>query len=119
MSMTIDLDHARTVLAEERAKLVHQLDELGATESGDLRADVDYGDGFSDAAAATAERTERLGLVESIKTMLDDVDQAIAKLDDGTYGTCSQCGQDIGAARLQFRPASNYCVECKSKRPRH
>ena len=119
MSTSIDLDQARTVLGEERAKLVHQLDELGATESGDLRADLDYGDGFSDAAAATAERTERLGLVDSIKTMLDDVDHAMAKLDEGTYGTCSECGKSISAARLQARPASNYCVDCKSKRPRH
>ncbi len=116
MSTSIDIDQARAVLDEERAKLLHQLDELGATESGDLRGDVDYGDGFSDAAAATAERTERLGLVESIKTILSDVDHAIGKIDDGTYGICSQCGKSIGPARLQYRPESNYCVDCKSKK---
>ena len=59
---------------------------------------------------------ERLGLVESIKAMLNDVDHAIVKLDEGTYGWCSQCGKAISAARLQFRPASNFCVDCKSKK---
>ena len=65
--MTINYDAAKTVLSEERAKLIHQLDELGATESGDLRSDVQFGDGFADAGAATAERTEVIGLVESLK----------------------------------------------------
>ena len=116
MSTSIDIDQARAVLDEERAKLMHQLDELGATESGDLRADVDFGDGFSDAAAATAERTERLGLVESIKAMLEDVDHAMTKIEDGTYGTCSECGKSIGPERLKYRPASNFCVDCKSKK---
>ncbi len=116
MSTSIDIDSARATLDEERAKLVHQLDELGATESGDLRADVDYGDGFSDAAAATAERTERLGIVESILAMLGDVNVALAKIDDGTYGTCSQCGKTIGPDRIRYRPASHFCVDCKSKK---
>ena len=116
MSTRIDYDESRAMLLEERAKLVHQLDELGATETGDLRSDVDYGDGFSDAAAATAERTERIGLIESIMGMLADVDGALAKIEDGSYGTCSECGKEIGSDRLQYRPASQFCVDCKSKR---
>ncbi len=116
MSTSIEIPEARRLLEEERAKLVHQLEELGATESGDLRADVDYGESFSDAAAVTAERTERLGLVESLKAMLDDVDGALARIEDGTYGVCTSCGSSISPARLQFRPESAYCVDCKSKR---
>lgn len=113
--MTIDIDAARTALSEEREKLVHQLLELGATESGELTGDVDYGDGFADAAAATAERTEVLGLVETLKKTLTDVDSALARLDEGKYGTCDQCGKDIGAARMEARPTSTMCVDCKSK----
>lgn len=106
MTTTFDLEAARRVLEEERDKLIRQLDELGADEKGDLRSDVDYGDGFSDAAAATAERTERIGLVESLMGMLRDVKVALAKIGDGTYGTCSSCGQEIAAARLEARPES-------------
>ena len=106
---------AEARLLEERANLVHQLEELGATETGELRSDVDFGEGFADAAAATAERTEVLGLVDSVKQALKEVDQALQRLADGTYGVCRTCGEDIQAARLEFRPQSILCVECKSK----
>jgi DnaK suppressor protein len=105
---------AQARLLEERERLVHQLRELGATEAGELRNDVDFGDGFADAAAATAERTEVLGLVESLSGTLGEVDEALARIEEGGYGTCAKCGNDIGEARLEFRPASIYCVSCKS-----
>lgn len=113
--MTINFDAARTTLSEERVKLVHQLEELGAGESGDLRSDVQFGDGFADAGAATAERTEVLGLVESLKRQLDSVDGALSKLEDGSYGECASCGKDIGAARMEARPTSVLCMDCKSR----
>lgn len=113
--MTLDIGAAEKALRKEREHLVHQLDELGAAESGDLRADLDFGGSFADAAAVTAERTEVLGLVESLKTQLDDVDTALAHIEAGTYGTCAKCGKEIGADRLEFRPASVLCVDCKTK----
>ncbi|MDH3500089.1 MAG: TraR/DksA C4-type zinc finger protein [Acidimicrobiia bacterium] len=114
--MTIDLDSARSGLVAEREKLVRQMHELGATESGDLRSDHDFGEGFADAAAITAERTEVLGLVETLKSRLEDVDAAIAQIDSGTYGICETCGTEIPAARLEARPEAVLCVDCKSKR---
>jgi DnaK suppressor protein len=115
MSTAIDYDASRRVLTEEREKLVHQLEELGATEGGELRGDREFADSFADAGAATAERTEVLGLVESLKQQLDDVDKALAKLDEGTYGICENCGQPIAPARLEARPASVLCVACKNR----
>lgn len=106
---------AEKALLDARANLVHQLTELGANEDGTLRDDVDFGEGFADAAAATAKRTEVIGLAESLKTALDDVDAALARLAEGTYGICAECGKEIGAARLEFRPESVYCVDCKAK----
>ncbi|MEX2419019.1 MAG: TraR/DksA C4-type zinc finger protein [Acidimicrobiia bacterium] len=99
-------------LRAEREQIVHQLSELGASESGDLSHEVDFGEGFADAAAATAERTEVLGLIESLKRSVEEIDQALARLADGTYGTCANCGKEIGAARLDHRPSSIYCVDC-------
>lgn len=113
--MTLDTGAAKEALTKERTHLVHQLDELGAAESGDLRADLDFGGSFADAAAVTAERTEVLGLVESLKSQLNDVDKALAAIEAGTYGTCENCGKGIGADRLEFRPASVLCVDCKTK----
>lgn len=114
--MTIDLDHARQFLVAEREKLVHQLKELGADENGDLLPDFDFGEGFADAAAITSERTETLGLIESLKNHLYQVDAATVKLDQGTYGICESCGEEIGAARMAGRPMSRYCVDCKTRR---
>ena len=115
MSTTYDANAAKAALIEERQKLVHQLEELGANEQGQLRSDVDLGEGFADAAAITAERTERLGIAESLKGMLDSVDNAMAHIDEGTYGICEECGKQISPARLEARPFSLLCVDCKSK----
>lgn len=114
--MALDISRAEQALREERTHLVHQLDELGAAETGDLKTDLDFGGSFADAAAVTAERTEVLGLVESLKSQLDDVDKALAHIEAGTYGTCDKCGNEIGAARMEFRPSSVLCVNCKSRK---
>jgi RNA polymerase-binding transcription factor len=106
---------AEQTLRDERARLVHQLSELGANEAGELSDDVDFGEGFADAAAATAERTEVIGLVGSIRAMLGNVDAALARIADGSYGTCAECGKQIGQARIEFRPESVFCVDCKAK----
>ena len=100
MTATIDLKAAATHLQEERVKVVHQMTDLGADESGELTGAVDYGDAFADGGAATAERT--------------DIDAALAKIEDGTYGTCENCGNPIGEARMEFRPTSTRCVDCKN-----
>lgn len=112
--MTLDIAKAERGLKQEREAVVHQMHELGATESGDLTGDVDYGDGFSDAGAATAERTEVMGVIEALKTQLDGIDAALEQIAAGTYGTCITCGNEIGADRLEFRPSSIQCVTCKS-----
>jgi len=112
----VDVVAAKLALNQERVKLVHQLKEMGATESGDLTGDVDFGEGFADAAAATAERSEVIGIVENLHDLLVDVDAALEKMEEGTYGTCEDCGEEISPARMEFRPTSRYCVACKSKR---
>jgi DnaK suppressor protein len=114
--LVIDTKAATAALIEEREKLVHQLAELGANDRGELTGSVEFGEGFADAAAATAERSEVLGLVENLKTMVEDVDEALERIEAGTYGQCKGCGKDIGAARMEFRPTSRYCVDCKAKK---
>ncbi len=112
----MDAEGARTTLKQEREKLIRQLDELGATETGDLRPDLEFGDGFADAGAATAERTEVLGLVESLKGQLSSVEKALLKIDNGSYGSCDNCGKPIPPERLEARPASVLCIDCKNQR---
>lgn len=113
---TIDVSHFQRVLEQDRTEVIHQLRELGATESGDLTEGVEFGDGFADAGAATAERTETLGLVEALKTQLDGIETALARIVEGGYGRCASCGKEIPVDRLEARPESVDCVDCKSKR---
>jgi DnaK suppressor protein len=111
-----DTTSAKVALTDERERILHQMTELGVTETGELTGDVDYGDGFADAAAATHERTEVLQVVESLKSQLSDIDAALVRIERGNYGVCAECGKDIPTDRLEFRPSSIYCVDCKSSR---
>ena len=111
-----DYSAAGEILLNERARLVDRLAELGATESGHLRRDLDFGEGFADAASTTVERTEVLGIVESLKTHLNQVDAAVARIDDGTYGVCAHCSDRIAPERMEVRPISRLCISCKSAR---
>ena len=111
-----DYPAARKILLQERERLVHQLTELGATESGNLRRHLGFGEGFADAAAITVERTEVLGIVEALKTHLDKVDASLARIEDGTYGVCARCSDMIAPERMEARPISRLCIRCKSAR---
>lgn len=110
----IDIDETLATLNAERAALLHQLAELGADESGELTGDMDYSDAFADAGATTAERTETIGIIENLKIHLDSVDRALGRVADGTYGICTVCGKKIPEERMEYRPTSSQCIDCKS-----
>jgi DnaK suppressor protein len=46
---------------------------------------------------------------------MDKVEEALARIDDGTFGVCAGCGCDIAIKRLQARPVAKYCIDCKSR----
>ena len=115
--MTTELhDRLRKSLEEERAGAIEELHSYGAdpyTDKVDRIAGID--DNFADSAAATAERGEKLAFVDKARERLADVDEALAAMDAGTYGTCENCGQPIPEARLEARPLSVRCVECAAR----
>lgn len=65
----------------------------------------------ADQGSETFERTKTLSTVEQVDNELEEVDIALRRLEDGSYGTCERCGREIDADRLRARPASRYCVE--------
>lgn len=109
------MDDIRSTLTNEREELVRQLDEFGATAKGNLRSDAQFSDSFADAGAATAERSEVIGIVQGLARRVRMIDRALAKIEAGTYGTCDRCGKPISEARLEARPESVFCVDCKSR----
>ena len=99
----------RDQLTAERDRVQHQLRELGVDRSS-------YDEGFADSGQVTAERGEVDALVGSLRETLQEIDDALAKMDDGSYGRCESCGGEISDARLEAKPAARYCIDCASKR---
>jgi DnaK suppressor protein len=107
------LETFRTELDSSREELLAELHELGADPgSRKVRQLGDVDDNFADSASATAERAETLTLIEQANQRLADVERALARIDDGSYGTCERCGDPIAQPRLEARPMSVRCVEC-------
>ena len=106
-------DRLRERLEAERDEVRRQLDDLGARRDAEGIEDPELDEGFADAGQAAAERASLLTLVRSLRDTLHDVEQALARMDSGTYGLCERCGQPIGDERLEALPAARLCMDCK------
>jgi RNA polymerase-binding transcription factor DksA len=102
----------RDQLEEERARLRDQLERLG---HGD-RPSLDFDENFADSGQVTAERGEVEALSGQLSETLTDIEDALVKFDEGTYGECESCHRTIPEARLEAMPAARLCIECASQR---
>jgi RNA polymerase-binding transcription factor DksA len=96
----------RAALEEEADLLRSKVQELDA--KGD---DLSYDEGFADSAQVAAERGENRVLYDQLRRELDDIERALVRMDEGTYGTCEVCGNPISEARLEMLPATRYCID--------
>ena len=71
---------------------------------------------FADSSQVTAERAEVEALITSVRDTLTDVEHALAKFDEGTFGVCERCHEPIAPARLEAKPAARLCINCASQR---
>jgi DnaK suppressor protein len=100
----------RDQLQEERDRVKDQLARLG---NGDA---VDFDENFADSGQVTAERGEVEALSGQLRETLQEIEDALAKFDAGTYGECESCHQQIPEARLEAMPAARLCISCASQR---
>ncbi len=63
------------------------------------------------------DRQHVAALLDQARGQLAEIDRAVQRLDEGTYGRCEHCGRPIGSGRLAVRPAAATCIACASKRP--
>ncbi|MDQ3127504.1 MAG: TraR/DksA family transcriptional regulator [Chloroflexota bacterium] len=102
------------LLQDPRAALMSERDRLRADVATGIVAPgpMTYG---SQAAAATAvfEQQRDLALRDRNDRHLADVEAAIARLDDGSYGDCVRCGRPIAPERLDALPSAAHCIECQ------
>ncbi len=103
---TADIDFA-ALLREEQRGLRAELQELGFADQG---SGLNYDSNFADSSQVTAERGEAERLATELREALDEVDAALQRLADGTYGTCEVCGKPIGTPRLEAKPAARLCI---------
>lgn len=96
----------RTELTDEQVRLVGQLEELD-DEQG---SEGDYDENFADSGQVAAEQGETRSLALQLREQLDEVETALARLDDGTYGTCEVCGEAIPDPRLEALPTTRWCI---------
>lgn len=92
-------------------------DELQARLSGLTRAPergsgISFGKRVGDGTVEAVSRLNDVGVVDSLNASVERVERALAKLAEGTYGTCDVCGGEIGAPRLEAQPESVVCVGC-------
>ncbi len=106
----------RDQLQEERARVREQLARLGhGTAGAESEPDLDFDENFADSGQVTAERGEVEALSGQLTETLTDIEDALAKFDDGTYGECESCHRRIPEARLEAMPAARLCIECASQ----
>lgn len=111
------LDEIKTKLLEEKKHLETDLGDFTKKNphvADDYEAQFpEYGDEEDENAREVAEYTANKPLEISLENTLRDVNQALERLDKGTYGICKYCKQPIDEKRLLARPTSSACVSCK------
>jgi len=117
-----EVDDLRERLLAERGDLQGQLSELEASSfsvnQSDLSGEMGFDEEYADAGTATFERERDLSLVNNPRDLLDRIDKALTKIDEGTYGLCDRCGKPIEKLRLKALPYANLCIKDKQAEER-
>ena len=113
----MESDGARARLEEERERLGRLRDDFVAEGLTSESEDESLGElshvdqHQADVGTETFNRERDLSILERVEAELDDVEHALRRLDDGTYGTCEACGRTIDAGRLEAVPAARFCLD--------
>src|SRR5579875_857831 len=103
-------DEMRDMLLQMRRELLEDVSQTVKAESDYLRFDV--GD-FYDHASSDRDRELSLTLTDRERDKLRLIDEALRKIEDGSYGICESCGDEIGEDRLRAMPLAKLCLSCK------
>jgi RNA polymerase-binding protein DksA len=112
------LEHFKEKLLEERTRVLEEMDELQATN---LKQSISEASGensrysyhLGDVASLSYGREFSMGLAERQQKYLEQVDEALQRIEDGTYGICKVTGETIAVERLEEVPVAKYSVKGK------
>jgi len=114
----LNIERYRRILEKERQRirreieLMEQTISYGDTGSGQSEL-ANYDNHPADTGSETFEKEKDLALRDNLRNMIGKIDEAVGKIDRGTYGTCDRCGRGITTGRLNAVPYAIYCVECQ------
>ena len=107
-----DYESFKTILLEQKRQLILQANETVSRESANGQGQMpDY----TDVASIESDRTFHLRIRDRERKLLQKIDQALERIEEGTFGLCERCGSDIGGERLKARPVTTFCINCKTK----
>jgi DnaK suppressor protein len=107
----VDEDAIAVQLREREGELAREFARL--TAPPDEATAIGFGKRIGDGTTEAVERLSTTAAAKSLDASLREVRRALAKLDEGSYGTCDDCGGPIPAERLEARPATARCVACR------
>jgi DnaK suppressor protein len=110
----MELAEVRIFLEARRRQLAEELAEL--TKPPEAGANVSFGKRIGEGTTEAVERISSTAAARSIAGGLAEVDRALEKIDEGTYGVCDDCGEPISPERLEAMPSATLCVRCSARR---
>jgi len=115
----MDTNQARLRLEAERARLQETksaADRLSTGAQESAQTELSSADQHpAEQATETMERELDMGVAHRMDRELAEVEAALGRIDDGSYGRCELCGQTIGEERLEVMPSARYCIEDQAK----
>ena len=118
----VDTARFREALLEERTRVEAAIqnlhDENPGTLSEDAGEETAYDNHLADTATETYDRELDYTLEENSEHVLADIDAALKRIEEGTYGICTNCGEPIAVERLEALPWATLCIDCKRDRER-
>jgi len=118
--VTTSFNLLRSRLESEQKRLIGELEQLEASvrPASERREGSPFGK-REEEATETLELETRLALEKRVRNQLAEIEHALSKFEEGTYGLCDICGQPIDPARLEALPQANLCLSCKASQAKN
>ena len=103
-----DLEYFKGLLEELKIKTAKELEEYENIDATENHLPDD-----NDVASVQYEQAFKIRMAERNRKFLKKIDKALKKIENGTYGICEECDNEISIERLKARPVATLCIECK------
>ena len=112
----MDTERFRKILLDERDRVTLTVENLHEANSGSLEDETEeetYDNHLADSATATLNREIDYTLEENAENVLSGINEALDRIEGGTFGSCTRCGKQISEERLDALPYATRCIDCQ------